>query len=101
LRLEHVRDGANEALPSLALGCQPLQAAGRECVELRAPAFGRDAPRRGNQLLVLEPVQGRIERTLIDLQRLARQLADPFRDAPAVERLELQRLEDERVERAL
>jgi hypothetical protein len=50
---------------------------------------------------VLEAVQGRIERTLLHLEHVARQLPDAFGDRPAMERLECERLQNEQVERSL
>jgi hypothetical protein len=50
---------------------------------------------------VLQPVEGGIERPLLDAQDVVRHLLDATRDRPAVLRFELQRLEDEEVERSL
>jgi hypothetical protein len=50
---------------------------------------------------VFEPVEGGIERSLLDAQDVVRHLLDATRDRPAVLRFELQRLEDEEVERPL
>jgi hypothetical protein len=50
---------------------------------------------------VFEPVEGGIERSLLDAQDVVRHLLDATRDRPAVLRFELQRLEDEEVERSL
>jgi hypothetical protein len=50
---------------------------------------------------MFEPGEGRIEGSLLDLQHVARHLPDAARDRPAVLRFELQRLEDQEIERAL
>jgi hypothetical protein len=50
---------------------------------------------------VFEPVEGGIERSLLDAQDVVRHLLDATRNRPAVLRFELQRLEDEEVERSL
>src|SRR5690606_39287412 len=99
-RVEHESDGADGPLPVLACLRQMADALWRQAIELRPSAFGRDTPRRGDQLLILEAVQRRIERTLVDLQRFARQLPEAVRNAPPVERFGLQRLEHLQVERA-
>jgi protein involved in polysaccharide export with SLBB domain len=50
---------------------------------------------------MLEAVQRRIQRTLLDLQRVAGQLLDTQQDSVAVQRSERDGLQDEEVERAL
>ena len=50
--------------------------------------------------LMLEPVQGRVERALVDLQHVFGNLLDALRDRPAVQGVLLQRAQDEQVERA-
>ena len=50
--------------------------------------------------LMLEAMECRVERALIDLQDIPRDLLDALRDCPAVQRVGLQRPEDEQVERA-
>ena len=46
-------------------------------------------------------MERRVERALGDLQRVARDLANPLGDGPAVQRPERERLEDQEIERAL
>ena len=60
-----------------------------------------DPPLGSDEALPLQPVERRIERPLPELEDLLRPLLDALGDAPAVHRLELQRLEHEHVERAL
>jgi hypothetical protein len=50
--------------------------------------------------LVLEAVQRRIQRSLVHLQHVFGDLLDPVGDRPAVQRLPLQRAEDQQVERS-
>jgi hypothetical protein len=50
---------------------------------------------------MFESREGRVEGALLDLQNLTRQLPDAPRDRPAVLWLELQRLEDQEIERSL
>ena len=73
---------------------------GGELVVLRPPAELGDRPLRFNPALVFEPMEGGIERTLVDLQHVLGDLLDPFGDRPAVQRLGLQRPQDQQVERA-
>src|SRR5215469_18433348 len=47
--------------------------------------------------LLLESMQRWIERSLIDLQHLPGHLPDPLRNGPAVDRLERNRLQDQKV----
>src|SRR5262245_30502256 len=76
-------------------------ARGGDLVVLRAAALGRLAPLPSDEPFLLEPVQRREERAGFDDERLPADLLDAIRDADAVLRLERQRLEDEKVERAL
>jgi hypothetical protein len=49
---------------------------------------------------MLETMERRVERALVDLQDVLRDLLNALGDRPAVERLRLQRPQDEQVERA-
>ena len=60
-----------------------------------------DFPFGSNQALAFEPVERGIERALTQLQHALGPLLDAFGHAPPVHRLELQRLENQHVERAL
>src|SRR5262245_22504487 len=69
-RLEAAFDGAGEGTPIRAfLGKCPTTAL-REAVELRFAPLWRDAPRRVDQPTFLEPIQGRIQRALVDLENI-------------------------------
>ena len=57
--------------------------------------------RIGDQFLFFQPVERRIERPLLDLQYVVRDLNDALGDGPAVHRFERKRLQDEEVESAL
>ena len=72
----------------------------RQPVVLRAPAELRHRPFGLDPALVLEAVQGRVERALVDLQHVLGDLLDAFGDRPAVQGILLQRAQDEQVERA-
>src|SRR5262245_56404909 len=78
-----------------------LTAAGRgEAVILGAAAQLRDFPLGLDPALVLEPMEGRIERALVDLQDVSRNLLDALGDGPAVLGVLLQRAQDQQIERA-
>ena len=59
-------------------------------VVARAAVVDGDAPLGADEPLLLEAIEGRIERPLPELQHVLRPLLDAFGDAPAVHRLELQ-----------
>src|SRR5262245_41457741 len=100
-RFEQPIDGAGECLPGLSLVSRPTPAFGGERVDLGPAAVLRGAPGRRDPALVLQPIEGRVERPLVDLEYFARQLMDPFAEGPAVGGAELQGPEDEEVEGAL
>jgi hypothetical protein len=66
-----------------------------------APVIGRDAPLRLDEILALEAIEGGVKRALAELQHALGPLLDPLGNAPTMHRLELQRLEDEHVQRSL
>src|SRR5204863_4932369 len=70
-------------------------------VELRPALVLGLAPFRGDEALMLQPVQRRVQGALLDLEVVARDLLDAQQDAVAVLGTERNRFEDEQVERAL
>src|SRR5262249_46273969 len=58
-------------------------------------------PARGHESLVLEAIERRVERALVEPKHALRSLLEPFRDSPAVHGAQLERLEDEHVEGSL
>jgi hypothetical protein len=92
-------------------GCEPLPQCGfllelflpgpGEGVVLGATVLLGHAPLRLDPRLILEALQRRVERALLNQQNVVRQLADAARDRPAVQRLERERFENQEVERAL
>ena len=101
LCLEDPRDGVGHPRPVLAFLGELAAAVAREPVVLGLAVVLRRVPFRVDPALLLQPVKRRVERALIDAQHVARDLLDALRDAPAVHRLERERLQDEHVERAL
>src|SRR6476661_1193603 len=84
---KYARDGARKALPVLRLFRELPASLTGELIELRLPVvFGR-TPFRRDQTLLFEPVQRRVERSLIHLQHVFRQLLDALRDTPSMHRL--------------
>ena len=76
-------DGVREPLPAARLFDQLLAAGLGQLVELRLAVVVGVAPLRGDQPLLLEPVQRRVERALVDLQDVARDLLDAAARCPS------------------
>src|SRR5437867_6800739 len=91
-------DGSSEALPGGPLGRELTASVAGNAVVLGAAVVVGGSPVRGDPATVLEPMECGVERTLIDLEHVPRELLDPLRDAPAVHRLERDGFEDEEVE---
>jgi len=51
--------------------------------------------------LFFQALQRRVQRSLLDLEDVIRELTDPLRDRPAVQRLERDGLEDQQIDGAL
>src|SRR5215218_5900346 len=71
-----------------------------ERVVLGATIGFRHAPLAGHPFLLLQSMQGVVERALLDLERAAGGVVDPSRDGVAVPGPPRERLEHEHVERA-
>src|SRR5205823_6648491 len=82
-------------------GLEPFATGARELVVLRASIVVGRAPRGADPSAALEPMQRRVQRALWDLKRFARDLLDALGNPPAVHRLERERFENQKVERAL
>src|SRR5215510_1330955 len=100
-RFENLRDGGAEFPPGVGFRLELGAAFRGELVVLRTPVVVGRAPARLDPAAPLEPVERRVERSLLDLQRGAGDLMEPLGDRPAVLRLERDRLENEEVEGAL
>src|ERR1051326_2807213 len=100
-RAHHEVDRARQPVPVRELGVEAPAARRGQRVELRlAPAVGR-APLGFDPPLLLERVERRVERSLLHLQLVFRDLLDALRDRPAMLRLERDDFQNEEVERAL
>src|SRR5437868_7804060 len=97
---EHPLDGGNVLPPGRRLIAEHTATARREPVELGTSVVVTRAPLGGDATLLLQSLQGQVERTLIDAEDAARALLDALRDTPAVHRLERERPEDQEVEGA-
>jgi hypothetical protein len=88
-------------LPVALLRLEARAARSRQRVPFRAPVVLGRAPLALDQPVALEPAERREQRTRVNLEHPVADLLDADADAVAVHRLEVERLEDEHVERAL
>ena len=72
----------------------------RQPVVLGPPAELGHLPLGFDPALMLEPVQGRVERALVDLEHVLGNVLDALGDRPAMERVLLQRAKDQQVQRS-
>ena len=98
---QYQRDGIRQPLPVRSFAFQLLAARARELVELCLSTGVGAAPLSLQPAAFFEPVQRWIERSLLNVQRVARHLFQPLRNRVAVQWAEGDDLEDEEVERAL
>src|SRR4051812_48703598 len=87
-------------LPFRELGRELTFAEGGETIVLRLAVVFGVAPFGLEPAALLETMQRRVERALLDLQPVFRDVLDPAQDAQAVHRTPAQRLEDDEVEGA-
>src|SRR6476469_3217358 len=90
----------HQSPPALGFGAEGFAAKGRQVVVLGAAIVVGDAPFAVDPLLLLETLEGGIERALVDLEHAPRRLLDALGDAPAVHRRERERAQNEEVDRA-
>src|SRR5688500_10306631 len=84
-RGEGERHRARETIPACRFRAEPPTASRRQSIVLRLAVVLRDAPLAVDEPLVLEAVQRRVQRTLLDLECAARDLADAKQHAVAVQ----------------
>src|SRR5206468_10445920 len=87
--------------PPAGLVAQPLAARRREAVVPRAAVILGCAPERSDPPAILETVERRIQRPVLDLQHLVGSLLDGVRDRVPVRGAEGQGFQDQQVERPL
>src|SRR6476469_7240888 len=97
---QELLDRDHQSPPALGFDAEGFAAEGRQVVVLGAAIVVRDAPFAVDPLLLLETLEGGIERALVDLEHAARRLLDALGDAPAVHRRERERAQNEEVDRA-
>src|SRR6266481_2717321 len=73
----------------------------REGVKFCPPAEFARLPLSGNPALLLQFMEGRIERAIADLQHVVRDVPQALTNGPAMKRLQSQDLEKQEVQRAL
>jgi hypothetical protein len=94
-------DGVREPAPAFPFSFELGAAGGGKCVELGLTATVGFGPSGLYPALLLQPVKRGIERPLLYLQDLIRNLLNTLRNCPAMLGFERDRLKDEQVERAL
>src|SRR5580765_2829442 len=77
-----------------------LPSQGRQPVIFRPPPELRHFPLGFDPAAMLEPVQGRVQRTLVDLEHVLGNVLDSLGDRPTMERIPLQRAEDQQIQRS-
>ena len=95
--IQYLCDGCAELTPGTRFGPQLFSAGGGERVVSRPPIVLGDSPTGLDPSPALESVQSRVQRALLDLKNIARDLLNAFGDGPAMLGLKRKRLEDEEV----
>src|SRR5215210_5553102 len=98
---KHAGDGTSEPLPVPGFLFELPAPGARQLVELRLAFVFRAAPFRGDQSLLLEPVQRGIQGALVHLEDFLRDLLYAQRNAPTVHWPGKKRLEDQQVQSSL
>src|SRR5687768_18453637 len=99
-QLHHAADSVCHALPFPRFYSELTPPRGGEAVILGAAAQLRDLPLGLDPALMLETMESRVKRALIDLQDVLGNLLDALGDGPAVQNILLQRAQDQQIERA-
>src|SRR6185503_7541697 len=99
--LEELLDRAHEAAPGVDFRAERALAGGGEVVVLGLAVVFGGPPGTADPALLLESVEGRVERALADLQRVTGPLLNALADPPAVHGSKRQRLQNQKVEGAL
>src|SRR5688500_7706768 len=93
--------GADDLVPPRRLFGELRAARRRQPVVARAAVVLRRPPEGGDPAAILEAMERRVERSVLDLQHVFGSLRDGVSDGVAVRRPDRQRLEDEEIERTL
>src|SRR5262245_33773946 len=100
LRAQRRVHGERGEIPAFGVGLEALSTGGGERIELGLAVVVRRAPLAVDEALMLEPIEGGIERTLLDGERASGDLLDAQQHAVAMLRAERDGLEDQQIERA-
>src|SRR5689334_8650065 len=95
---EYAVYGRRRAVPLLYLGIELFAPFSRDPVIARLPIVLAHAPLGANPAAAQHRLQRRIERPLVHVEDVARDLAEPEREPPAVHRLFAEQLESEHFE---
>src|SRR5688572_779058 len=87
-------------MPVLELDAQRAASGGGKSVVAGAPVVVGRVPVAGHETILLEALQGRVERTLVHLQHALGDLLHALADPPSVHGGKGERLQDQQVERA-
>lgn len=93
-------DYRDHAVPLGGFAVKPAFSGGGEPVEFRSAIIFRFAPLARNPALMFEPVKRRIERTLLNFQKISGDLLDAQQNAIAVQRAQRNGFEDQHFQRA-
>jgi hypothetical protein len=91
-------DCADEFFPPACLTGELFSTGGSEAVETGLAIVFRRAPIRADPAAILEPVQSRVQRSMLDLEDFMRAMLDDVSDGVAVGGAEKERLQDEQIE---
>src|SRR5216683_3932160 len=94
-------DGADELIPPAGLFGQLPAPGGSQPVIAGLAIVFRRAPERRDPGAILQAMQSRVERAVLDLQNLIRAMLDHVSDGVSVRRAKSQRLQEQQVERTL
>src|SRR5262245_43132974 len=95
VRSHHARDRLDEPVPATRFADELFASDRGERIEACAPVVLRRAPRSLDPSAVLEALEGRVQRSMVDEQRVAGSLLDDARDSLAVMRPEGEGAQDE------
>jgi len=99
-RFEDERHGRGEALPFVDLFAERLAPFFGQRVVARAPIVLGGLPFTLDPAVVLETLQGGVDRALVDVEPPLGELLDAQSDPPAVHRLQRERLQDQEIDAA-
>src|SRR5262249_38916880 len=97
---EHEIQRVRKTAPIGLLGLEDARARRRQSIILGVAIVLGCSPFTCDEALALEAIECGIQRSLADLERIARELLDALADSPAVQWRERERFENQQVQRA-